>query len=65
MGKRKDDMEVAERQQFLPAGCGPFFSGYLLALGAMSIATGMIADALSATVVAFFDMSAEIGGAAV
>lgn len=65
MGKRKDDMEVAERQKFLPASLGPFFSGYLLALGAMSIATGMIGDALSAAVVAFFDMPTEIGSTAV
>jgi hypothetical protein len=31
----------------------------------MSIAAGMIGDAFSAATVALFDMSAEIGGAAV
>ena len=65
MRQRKDDMEVANRQEFLLACLSPFFSGYLLALGAMSITAGMIGDALSAAVVASFNMTAKTGGTAV
>ncbi len=61
----EDDMEVADRQELLLASFGPFFSGHLLALGAMSITAGMVGDALSAAVVAAFNVTAKAGGTAV
>jgi hypothetical protein len=65
MGQGKYDVEVNNWQEFGFSRFKPALSGYLLALGAVSVTAGMIHDTLSATMVATLDVAAKLGGAAV
>jgi len=65
VGEREYGVKVAHRQKFRLAGFKPSFARDVLALGAVSIAAGVIGDPLSATVIALLDAAAEIGRSAV
>ena len=65
MGESENDVEVGDGKQFGVALFKPSLSGDVLALGAVSIAAGMIEDALCAAVGAALDAAAQGGGAAV
>ena len=60
----KYDVIVSGGQQFGLAPRKPLLAGQGLALGAVAVAAGVIADALMGAVAASFDMTAEGGGAA-
>ena len=63
-GQREHDMEVLAVEQFRAALGQPFGPGRALAFGAVAVATGAVADAAPAALVALFDLTAEGGGAA-
>jgi len=65
MGESENDVEVRGGQEFGLALFKPSLSGDVLALGAVSIAAGMVEDTLSAAVGAALDVAAQGGGAAV
>ena len=60
----EDEVEVGAVEQFRAALADPGGAGKGLALGAMAIAAGAIAEAAVAAVVALFDLAAEGSGAA-
>ena len=60
----EDEVEVGAVEQFGAALADPLGAGKGLALGAMAIAAGAIAEAAVAAVVALFDLAAEGSGAA-
>jgi hypothetical protein len=64
MGKGKDQMKVAARQQLGPALIEPFFLGYGLALGAVAVAARVVGRALVTAMVALLQMAPKGRGAA-
>jgi len=65
MGKGKYDMEVGGGEEFGFAPFKPTLTGYLLTLGAVSVAAGMIQDTFGAAMVASLHVATQGGGAAV
>ena len=65
MGEGENDMEVRGRKEFGVTLFKPSLSGDVLALGAVSIAAGMIEDAFCAAVGTALDVATQGGGAAV
>jgi hypothetical protein len=65
MGESEHDVEVGGGKEFGLAFFKPSFPGDVLALGAVSIAAGMIEDTLCAAVGAALDVASHGGGAAV
>lgn len=65
MGESENDVKVRGGEEFGLAFFKPSLSGDVLALGAVSIAAGMIEDTFCATVGAALDVAAHGGGAAV
>jgi len=65
MGESENDVKVGGGQEFGPALFNPLLSGDVLTLGAVSIAAGMIEDALCAAVGAALDVASQGGSAAV
>jgi hypothetical protein len=57
-------VKVLDRQQFGLPSRQPFCALAVLAFGTMAIAAGVITDAGMTALAAFFDMTAEHGGAA-
>jgi len=58
MGKGKYHVEVGDGQELRFSCLKPPLPGYLLALGAMSVAAGMVHDTLSAAMGASIDVAA-------
>ena len=58
-GQRKDDVEVADRQQIGLAGRKPILCRRTLTLWAMAVATRVVGDAAVAAILAALDMPAE------
>ena len=65
MGQGKYDMEIGDGEELGFLFFDPSLSGYLLALGAVSIAAGMIHDTLCSAVVAPINVTPHFGSAAV
>jgi hypothetical protein len=65
MRQGKDDMKVADRQDLVFSFFKPSFAWHMLAFGAVAIAARMIRNAKSTTVIAVFDITTEVSGAAV
>ena len=65
MGEGENDVEVGGREEFGSAFFKPSLSGDVLTLGAVSIAAGMIEDALCAAVITALDVATQGGSAAV
>ena len=65
MGESENDVEVGGGEEFGLAFFKPSLSRDVLALGAVSIAAGMVEDTLCAAVGAALDVAAQGGGAAV
>jgi hypothetical protein len=65
MGESENDVEVGGREEFGSAFFKPSLSGDVLTLGAVSIAAGMIEDALCAAVITALDVATQGGSAAV
>ena len=65
MGESENDVEVGGGKQFGLAFFKPSLSGDVLALRAVSIAAGMIEDALCAAVITALDVATQGGSAAV
>jgi hypothetical protein len=65
MRESENDVEVGGGEEFGLAFFKPSLSGDVLALGAVSIAAGMIEDTLGAAVSAALDVASQGGGAAV
>jgi len=63
-GQREHDMEVLVVEQFGPAFGEPLVAGGSLALGAVAVAAGAVADTAVPAVVALFHEAAEGGAAA-
>src|SRR5713101_7735412 len=64
VGHGEDDVEVLDVENVLHAVVDPGGAFQRLTLGTMPIRAGVIGDALVATGIARFDMTAEDGGAA-
>ena len=64
LGEGKDEVEVGAVEQFGATLADPLGAGKGLALGAVAVAAGAIAEAAVAAVVALLDLAAEGGGAA-
>src|SRR5262249_49041316 len=60
----EDDVVILDRQERLGLTLEPGRVAASLALGAMAIATGIVADEPGAAVVALLDVAAQRGGAA-
>src|SRR5712692_8707741 len=60
----EDDVEVGNRQERGQSFFEPIVAGYVLALGTVAIAAGMVGDALVTAGVALVQVSAEGGRAA-
>jgi hypothetical protein len=65
MGKGKYDVEVRGGEEFGFAPFKPSLTGYLLALGTVAVAAGMIQDTFGAAVAATLNVAAKTGRAAV
>jgi hypothetical protein len=65
MGESENDVEVGGGEEFGLAFFKPSFPGDVLALGAVSIAAGMIEDTLCATVGTALDVASQGRGATV
>ncbi len=65
MREGENDVEVRGGKEFGLAFFKPSLSGDVLALGAVSIAAGMVEDTLCAAVGASLDVASQGGGAAV
>jgi len=65
MGESENDVKVRGGEEFGLAFFKPSLSGDVLALGAVSIAAGMIEDTFCAAVSAALDVASQDGGAAV
>jgi hypothetical protein len=63
MGEGENDVEVGGGEEFGFALFKPPLTGDVLALGAVSIAAGMVEDALGAAVGAALDVASQGGGA--
>ena len=64
VGKREDEVEVRDRQEFAPPSFEPFGFGQGLTLWAVPVAAGVVGDHLVAAAVAPVEMPSEDGGAA-
>jgi len=64
MGQGEDDVEVLDGEQLGAPGIEPACCGQALALGAMPVAAGVVAEALGPAVITDVAMAAEGGGAA-
>jgi hypothetical protein len=65
MGESENDVKVRGGKQFGPALFNPLLSGDVLALGAVSIAAGMIKDPFCAAVGTALDVASQGRGTAV
>src|SRR6185436_8139979 len=65
LGQGKDHMEVGHRQKLIAATVEPALLFQTLALGAVAVATGVVADLLGAALVAAINVSTQNRGAAV
>src|ERR1035437_3332354 len=61
---REDDVVILAVEKFIPAVFDPLGAGQRLALGAMPVSAGRVADASMTTLIALFDLSSQRGGSA-
>jgi len=57
-------MEVADREHISFPGLKPSFFIQTLALGAMTVATGVVGDSQGTTAITLFHMTTKLGGSA-
>jgi hypothetical protein len=60
MGQRKNAVEIGCGQKLGFSIFKPTLSGYVLALGTMTIATGVITNPLSCTMITLFNVATKI-----
>ena len=65
LGKREDDVEVRNRQEFLSPGGQPGLRVLAVALGTGPVTAGVVDVVLPAAVVADIELPAQCGGSAV
>jgi hypothetical protein len=64
VGQSEDDVEVGDGEKLVEARLKPLASRSALALGAVTVATGVVGDGLMAAAIAPLDVAAEGGRAA-
>ena len=65
MRQGKDGMKIDDRQKLCFSGFKPSLPWYMLARGAVPVPARVIGDSFGPTLITPFDMTAQIGGAAI